>query len=128
MNTVREKPLNEEQPLQRRGLLIVGLMIAMLFGALDQTIVGTAMPRIVGELGGLGLMAWLTTAYMLTSTVVVPIAGKLADLIGRKVVYVTGLVIFIGASALCGMAQGMTELIVFRALQGVGGGIMMRWR
>jgi EmrB/QacA subfamily drug resistance transporter len=122
---VREKPLNEEQPLQRRGLLIVGLMIAMLFGALDQTIVGTAMPRIVGELGGLGLMAWLTTAYMLTSTVVVPIAGKLADLIGRKVVYVTGLVIFIGASALCGMAQGMTELIVFRALQGVGGGIMM---
>ncbi|TMV44219.1 MFS transporter [Paenibacillus mesophilus] len=111
--------------MQRRGLLILGLMIAMLFGALDQTIVGTAMPRIVGELGGLGLMAWLTTAYMLTSTVVVPIAGKLADLIGRKVVYVTGLVIFIGASALCGMAQGMTELIIFRALQGIGGGIMM---
>jgi EmrB/QacA subfamily drug resistance transporter len=125
VETVRENPLNEEQPLQRRGLLIFGLMIAMLFGALDQTIVGTAMPRIVGELGGLGLMAWLTTAYMLTSTVVVPIAGKLADLIGRKVVYVTGLVIFIGASALCGMAQGMTELIIFRALQGIGGGIMM---
>ncbi|GAA3408727.1 MDR family MFS transporter [Paenibacillus hodogayensis] len=124
MSTQQEiKPA--EQPLQRRGLLILGLMIAMLFGALDQTIVGTAMPRIVGELGGLGLMAWLTTAYMLTSTVVVPIAGKLADLIGRKVVYVTGLVIFIAASALCGMAQGMTELIIFRALQGIGGGIMM---
>ncbi len=110
---------------KRRGLLITGLIIAMLFGALDGTIVGTAMPRIVGELGGLGLMVWLTTAYMLTSTVVVPIAGKLADLIGRKVVYVTGLLIFIGASALCGMSQNMTELILFRALQGLGGGIMM---
>ncbi|WP_275983778.1 MDR family MFS transporter [Paenibacillus hamazuiensis] len=106
-------------------MLITGLIIAMLFGALDGTIVGTAMPRIVGELGGLGLMVWLTTAYMLTSTVVVPIAGKLADLIGRKVVYVTGLLIFIGASALCGMSQNMTELILFRALQGLGGGIMM---
>ena len=97
----------------------------MLFGALDGTIVGTAMPRIVGEFGGLGLMAWLTTAYMLTSTVVVPIAGKLADLIGRRVIYVTGLVIFIAASALCGMSQNMTELILFRGLQGIGGGIMM---
>ncbi|MDF2720149.1 MAG: drug resistance transporter, EmrB/QacA subfamily [Paenibacillus sp.] len=62
METVRENPLNEEQPMQRRGLLILGLMIAMLFGALDQTIVGTAMPRIVGELGGLGLMAWRSPA------------------------------------------------------------------
>nr|WP_275942640.1 MDR family MFS transporter [Paenibacillus alba] len=105
--------------------MLTGLIIAMLFGALDGTIVGTAMPRIVGEFGGLGLMAWLTTAYMLTSTVVVPIAGKLADLIGRRVIYVTGLVIFIGASALCGMSQNMTELILFRGLQGLGGGIMM---
>lgn len=111
--------------LKNRGLLLTGLIIAMLFGALDGTIVGTAMPRIVGEFGGLGLMAWLTTAYMLTSTVVVPIAGKLADLIGRRVIYVTGLVIFIGASALCGMSQNMTELILFRGLQGLGGGIMM---
>jgi MFS family permease len=100
-------------------------MIAMLFGALDSTIVGTAMPRIVGELGGLGLMAWLTTAYMLSSTVIVPIAGKLADLLGRRTVYVTGLSIFIFSSALCGMAQNMTELILFRGLQGIGGGIMM---
>jgi EmrB/QacA subfamily drug resistance transporter len=111
--------------LKNRGLLLTGLIIAMLFGALDGTIVGTAMPRIVGEFGGLGLMAWLTTAYMLTSTVIVPIAGKLADLLGRRVIYVTGLVIFIGASALCGMAQNMTELIWFRGLQGIGGGIMM---
>lgn len=111
--------------LKNRGLLLTGLIIAMLFGALDGTIVGTAMPRIVGELGGLGLMAWLTTAYMLTSTVVVPIAGKLADLIGRRVIYVTGLIIFIAASALCGMSQNITELILFRGLQGLGGGIMM---
>lgn len=116
---------NAAPELKNRGLLLTGLIIAMLFGALDGTIVGTAMPRIVGELGGLGLMAWLTTAYMLTSTVVVPIAGKLADLIGRRVIYVTGLIIFIGASALCGMAQNMTELILFRGLQGIGGGIMM---
>lgn len=111
--------------VKHQGLLLAGLFIAMLFGALDGTIVGTAMPRIIGDLGGLGWMTWLTTSYMLTSTVVVPIAGKLSDMIGRKMVYITGLVIFIVSSALCGMAQNMTELIIFRALQGTGGGIMM---
>ncbi|MDF2959240.1 MAG: yusP [Paenibacillus sp.] len=108
-----------------QGLLITGLIIAMLFAALDGTIVGTAMPRIVGELGGLGVMAWLTTAYMLSSTAVVPIAGKLADLLGRRAIYVTGLIIFIVGSALCGMSQSMTQLIWYRTLQGIGGGIMM---
>ena len=97
----------------------------MFFSALDGTIVGTAMPRIVGDLGGLSMMTWLTTAYLLTSTTVVPIAGKLADLVGRRVIYVTGLIIFMVASALCGMANNMTELILFRALQGIGGGVMM---
>jgi EmrB/QacA subfamily drug resistance transporter len=111
--------------IRHRGLLITGLIIAMLFGALDQTVVSTAMPRIVGELGGLAYMTWLTTAYMLTSTTVVPIAGKLADLLGRKVVYVTGIVIFMLGSALCGMAQSMDQLIYFRGFQGIGGGIMM---
>ncbi len=110
---------------QKRGILITGLLVAMLFGALDGTIVGTALPRIVGELGGLSMMAWLTTAYMLTSTTIVPIAGKLADLFGRKSIYVTGLAIFIIGSALCGMADTMTQLIIFRAIQGIGGGIMM---
>ncbi|MCR8633761.1 MDR family MFS transporter [Paenibacillus radicis (ex Xue et al. 2023)] len=109
----------------KRGLLITGLIIAMLFAALDGTIVGTAMPRIVGELGGLSVMAWLTTAYMLSSTTVVPIAGKLADLLGRRVVYMTGLIVFMLASALCGMSQTITQLIWYRTLQGVGGGIMM---
>ena len=115
----------EQQDNINRKLLLVGLVIAMLFAALDGTIVGTAMPRIVGELGGLSLMTWLTTAYMLTSTTVVPIAGKLADLLGRRNVYITGLVIFMVGSALCGMANGMTELIIFRGIQGLGGGIMM---
>lgn len=110
---------------KNRGLLITGLLVAMLFASLDNTIVGTAMPRIVGELGGLGIMTWLTTAYMLSSTTVVPIAGKMADLIGRKTVYVTGLIIFMLGSALCGMAQSMTQLIFFRAVQGIGGGVMM---
>lgn len=125
---IAQNKINASEPesvIKNKGLLILGLMIAMLFGALDGTIVGTAMPRIVGELGGLGLMTWLTTAYMLTSTVVVPIAGKFADLLGRRAVYVTGLVIFIVSSALCGMSQNMTELIIFRGLQGIGGGIMM---
>ncbi len=71
------------------------------------------------------MMTWLTTAYLLTSTTIVPIAGKLADLLGRRVVYVSGLLIFMGASALCGMASNMTELIIFRGLQGIGGGVMM---
>lgn len=110
---------------RHRKVLITGLIIAMLFGALDGTIVGTAMPRIVGELGGLDLMTWLTTAYMLTSTTVVPIAGKLADLIGRRVIYVTGLVIFMAGSALCGMTDNMNQLIIYRGIQGIGGGIMM---
>ncbi|MFD3447929.1 MDR family MFS transporter [Microbacteriaceae bacterium 4G12] len=108
-----------------RTLLLIGLIIAMFFSALDGTIVGTAMPRIVGDLGGLSMMTWLTTAYLLTSTTVVPIAGKLADLLGRRGVYVTGLIIFMGASALCGMAQNMTQLIIYRAIQGIGGGVMM---
>lgn len=109
----------------KRGILITGLLVAMLFGALDGTIVGTALPRIVGELEGLSMMAWLTTAYMLTSTTIVPIAGKLADLFGRKSIYIAGLVIFIIGSALCGMADTMNQLIIFRAIQGIGGGIMM---
>lgn len=116
---------NDDKQQSKRTLLITGLIIAMFFSALDGTIVGTAMPKIVGDLGGLSMMTWLTTAYLLTSTTIVPIAGKLADLLGRRIVYVSGLIIFMAASALCGMANNMTELIIFRGLQGIGGGIMM---
>lgn len=105
--------------------LVTGLLLAMFFSSLNQTVVGTAMPRIIGELGGLSIMTWVTTAYMLTSTTVVPIAGKLADLYGRRVVYITGLTIFMLGSALCGTSSNMLQLIIYRAVQGLGGGIMM---
>lgn len=109
----------------RRSILLTGLFLGLFFASLDQTVVGTAMPRIIGDLGGLSIMAWVTTAYMLTSTTVVPIAGKLADLFGRRIIYVIGITIFMIGSALCGTSSNMTELIVYRALQGIGGGIMM---
>jgi EmrB/QacA subfamily drug resistance transporter len=125
MMTDTSLSLKMEQESGKRGILIAGLIVAMLFGALDNTIVGTALPQIVGELGGIGLMTWLTTAYMLTATTIVPIAGKLADLIGRKSVYIAGLIIFMVGSILCGMAETMEQLIIFRGLQGIGGGIMM---
>lgn len=91
--------LAADNPAPNRRILIAGLLIATLFAALDNTIVGTAMPRIVSELDGLGLMAWVTTAYMLSSTTIVPIAGKLADLFGRKRIFISDLLIFILGSA-----------------------------
>lgn len=109
----------------QRNLLLAGLFLALFFSSLDQTVVGTAMPRIIGELGGLSIMTWVTTAYMLTSTTSVPIAGKLADLYGRRVIYIAGLLIFMGGSALCGTSTTMLQLIIWRAVQGIGGGIMM---
>ncbi|MBL4931880.1 DHA2 family efflux MFS transporter permease subunit [Clostridium paridis] len=109
----------------KRSILIVGLLLGIFFSSLDQTIVGTAMPRIIGDLGGLSIMAWVTTAYLLTSTTVVPIAGKMSDLFGRRIMYVGGIIIFIVGSMLCGTSQNMTQLILYRGLQGVGGGILM---
>ena len=111
---------------QRRILVVVsGLMLVMLLASLDQTIVSTALPTIVGELGGLEHLSWVVTAYLLAVTAVTPLYGKLGDLYGRKVVLQVALVLFLLGSALCGLAQGMTELIAFRALQGLGGGGLM---
>lgn len=109
----------------QRKTLVAGLLLAMFFSALNQTVVGTAMPRIIGELGGLSIMTWVTTAYMLTSTTVVPIAGKFADLYGRRMIYIAGLTIFMLGSALCGTSTNMLQLIIYRAIEGIGGGIMM---
>ena len=109
----------------KNKMLLSGLILGLFFASLDQTVVGTAMPRIIGELGGLDNFAWVSISYMLTSTSIVLIAGKLADLLGRRSVYITGILIFILGSALCGMAKDMTELILFRGVQGIGGGIMM---
>ncbi len=113
------------QPDSRRPVLLLGLFLGMFFSALDQTVVGTAMPRIIGELGGLSIMTWVTTAYMLSSATIVPIAGKLADLFGRRMIYVAGIFIFMLGSALCGTSHNMTELIIYRGLQGIGGGTIM---
>jgi EmrB/QacA subfamily drug resistance transporter len=103
-------------------LLFTALMLVMLLAALDQTIVSTALPTIVGELGGFSQLSWVVTSYLLTSTVVVPLYGKFGDLFGRKIVLQTAIVIFLLGSVLCGVAQDMTQLILMRALQGLGGG------
>ena len=113
-------------PSQRQVLLILsGLLLGMLLAALDQTIVSTALPRIVGDLGGLNHIAWVTTAYLLASTVTTPLWGKLGDLLGRKTLFQVAIVIFLVGSMLAGMAHSMFELIAFRGIQGLGGGGLM---
>ena len=114
-------------PLTRRQILIIfsGLMLALLLASLDNTIVATALPTIVGELGGLTHLAWVVTAYLLAQTIVTPLYGKLGDLFGRKIVLQSAIVIFLLGSVLCGAAQSMTQLIVFRFVQGLGGGGLM---
>lgn len=114
-----------EMSKKRTVVVIAGIMLGMLLGALDQTIVGTAMPKIIALLGGMNLYAWVFTAYMLTSTTSVPIMGKLSDLYGRKPFYIGGIIVFMLGSALSGAAQTMTQLIIFRGLQGLGAGTMM---
>jgi EmrB/QacA subfamily drug resistance transporter len=112
--------------LSRRRVILAtaGTMLALLLAALDQTIVGTAIPRIVSELNGLDRLAWVTTAYLVTSTTMTPIAGKLGDLFGRKPFLLAGMIGFVVASAFCGLAQDMTQLIVFRGIQGIFGGVL----
>jgi EmrB/QacA subfamily drug resistance transporter len=125
--------LREPTPEERR-LTFIALLIVFFLSALDQTIVATAMPTIVSELNGLDLYPWVTTAYLLTSTVMVPIWGKLGDLYGRKLMLIIGIVLFVLGSWLCGISgefgdmpligDGMMQLIVFRGVQGIGGGAL----
>src|SRR6202043_3085721 len=105
-------------------LATLGVAMALLLAALDQTVVGVAMPRIVSDLHGIELYAWVTTAYLITSTALVPIAGKLGDMFGRKPFLIAGMIGFVSASALCGMSQNMFELVLFRGLQGAFGGVL----
>jgi EmrB/QacA subfamily drug resistance transporter len=100
-------------------------MLVLLMASLDQTIVSTALPTMVGDLGGLSRFSWVVTAYLLASTVVSPVYGKLGDVYGRKRILQTAIVVFLAGSALCGVAQTMTQLIVFRGIQGLGGGGLM---
>jgi EmrB/QacA subfamily drug resistance transporter len=111
-------------PLARPRVRVIfsGLMLVVLLAALDQTIVATALPTIVGDLGGLSRLAWVTSAFLLAQTVVTPLYGKFGDLFGRKRILQSAVVVFLAGSALCGQAQGMTELIAFRAVQGLGAG------
>jgi len=113
--------------LPRRQLLITfaGVMLAMFLSSLDQTVVGTALPQIITDLGGFAHYTWVATAYMITSTIAMPITGKLTDMYGRKWFYIAGISIFMLGSLLCGLSQTMTQIIAFRGFQGLGAGIMM---
>jgi EmrB/QacA subfamily drug resistance transporter len=106
-------------------LIISALMLAMLLAALDQTIVSTALPRIASDLNGLTKLSWVATSYLITSAIVTPIYGKLGDLYGRKKIFMISIVIFLIGSMLCGLSQNMLQLIIFRAIQGLGGGGLM---
>jgi EmrB/QacA subfamily drug resistance transporter len=129
-----DAPHQRAPTVEERRLTFVALMIVFFLSALDQTIVSTAMPTIVSELKGLDLYPWVTTSYLLTSTVMVPIWGKLGDLYGRKLILVIGIVVFVVGSLLCGVSGefgdmpivggGMMQLILFRGIQGIGGGAL----
>lgn len=106
-------------------LTMAGVLLVMLLASLDQTIVSTAMPRIVSDLKGFDRYTWVTTAYLLTSTVMVPIYGKLSDLYGRKPIFLVGIVLFLTGSALCGISPTMNALIAFRAFQGLGAAALL---
>jgi EmrB/QacA subfamily drug resistance transporter len=112
------------EPLKGRALVtvFVALMLGMFLAALDQTIVSTALPTIVGQLGGLNHLSWVVTSYLLASTVATPLYGKLGDMHGRKPLFLAAIVIFMAGSMLAGLSQNMTQLIVFRAVQGAGAG------
>ncbi|MDQ3694735.1 MAG: MFS transporter [Chloroflexota bacterium] len=118
---------NQPRYLEHQQIIVVmiGLMTGVLLAALDQSIVSTALPRIVSELGGLDQLSWVVTAYLLTSTAVTPLWGKISDLYGRRPVFQAAIVIFLIGSFLCGFSQDMVQLIAFRALQGIGGGGLM---
>jgi EmrB/QacA subfamily drug resistance transporter len=105
-------------------LATAGVAMSLLLASLDQTVVGNSMPRIVGELQGLNYYVWVTTAYLLTSTIILPIAGKLGDMFGRKPFMLAGMIGFVASSALCGLSQNMAELVIFRGMQGLFGGML----
>lgn len=110
---------------QRRALVVAGVMLTIFLAAMESTVVATAMPTIVASLGGLRIYSWVFTAFLLTSTVTMPIWGRLSDLVGRRRTYVVGVTLFLAGSALSGLSQSMTQLILFRALQGLGAGSLI---
>jgi EmrB/QacA subfamily drug resistance transporter len=128
MNTkVKTKSVIGLRSLPRQQVIIIlaGVLLTMFLSSLDQTIVGTATPRIIADLGGFAHYTWLATAYMVASTIVLPITGKLTDMYGRKHFFTAGITIFVIGSLLCGLSQTMTQIIIFRGFQGIGAGILM---
>jgi EmrB/QacA subfamily drug resistance transporter len=125
MQRVSSDDLAGDASDRNRLAIFSALALVLLLASLDQTIVATALPTIVGEIGGLSHLAWIVTAYLLATTIVVPLYGKLGDLLGRRVVLQSAVIIFLVGSALCAMAQNLPELIAFRILQGLGGGGLM---
>ncbi|HXL37239.1 MAG TPA: MDR family MFS transporter [Ktedonobacteraceae bacterium] len=123
--TQEYQPLSETVSRGRLISILLGVMLGMLLASLDQTIVGTALPRVVADLGGLEHYAWVVTAYLLASTVTVPIYGKLSDIYGRRVFFIGGMILFLIGSALAGTSQNMNQLIIYRFIQGLGAGGMM---
>ena len=119
------EPGAEFHPDRRFWAVYASLLIVMFLSAMDQTIVGTALPTIVGDLGGAVHMAWILTAYTLAITVAMPVYGKLGDLVGRKNLFLVAIALFLIGSALCGTADSMTQLIIYRFIQGLGGGGLM---
>ena len=111
-------------PAAKVKVIVWALMLALFLSALDGTIVSTALPTIAGKLGGFSRLAWVSTAYIVTSTISTVVLAKMSDMWGRRPVYIVGLLIFIGGSVLCGLAASMTQLIVFRGIQGLGGGCL----
>ncbi|MGE3355528.1 MAG: MDR family MFS transporter [Acidimicrobiia bacterium] len=113
--------------VSRRQLvwLLGGLMVGLFLSATESSVIATALPTMAGELGGANRLAWVVSAYLLTSTVVTPLYGKLSDLLGRRIVYQTSILLFIAGSVLCGLAQSMNQLVAARAVQGMGGGGLM---
>ncbi|MBI4331980.1 MAG: MFS transporter [Chloroflexi bacterium] len=119
--------IEDSRLLSKRQLRVTlgGVLLAMFLASLDQTVVGTAMPRIISDLGGFSHYTWVTTSYLIASTVAMPISGKLIDSYGRKPVYVTGLVIFLIGSLLSGLSNSMMAIVVWRGVQGIGAGVIM---
>lgn len=110
---------------KRTIAVMVGVLTGMFFSSLNQTLIGTALPKIISHLGGMNLYSWVFTSFMLTSTTAVPIFGKLSDIYGRRPFYLWGLIVFMTGSALCGFSREMWELIIFRGVQGLGAGMLM---
>lgn len=136
MNVFRKKGVLHQGNFQEREVVtpqsarrkkvfaMLGLGLVLFLVSLDQAVVGTAMPQVIAELNGFEWYAWVATAYLLTETTAIPIVGKLGDLYGRKWITIAGVAIFVASSAMCGMATSMLWLIIWRGLQGLGGGML----